>query len=172
MSENRLIEVKFETNVEDWRRVLIWYRWKRLVLEYILVIVLGILFLYFFGINLLDLKNEGFAAFSFIFTVTTLLMFKIYFGIWRQAERLKKISEPAKAIFSDKGLKTISESSSSEKTWGRFSNIFETQDDFIFYLMENVFFTIPKRFFQDKNQVIELKQLFREKLGEKAKLNG
>ena len=170
MSVDKRIKVDFETNVEDWRRVLIWYSWKRMLIEYVLIIVLGVPFLYFFGINLLDLKNNGFVTFSYFFTLVTLLIFSIYFGIWRKAEKLKKIAEPATAIFSDKGLKTISNSSSSEKTWERFSNIFETKEDFIFYLMENVFFTIPKRFFQDANQTTELRQLFREKLGEKAKL--
>jgi hypothetical protein len=168
MNQDNLIEVNFETNVQDWRRVLVWYRWKRMLIEYVLMVILGVPFLYFFGINLLDLKNNGFAAFSFFFTVITLFIFSIYFGIWRQAEKLKNIAEPAKAIFSDKGLKTISKSSSSEKTWERFSKIFETKEDFIFYLMENVFFTIPKRFFQDEKQISELKQLFRQKLGEKA----
>jgi hypothetical protein len=170
MNEGKVIEVNFETNVGDWRRVLFWYRWKRLAVEFIIVLVLGVPVLYFLGINIFDFENNAFAALWFFATVFGLFILSLYFGIIRQAESLKRIAEPAKALFSDKGLKTMTDTSSSEKNWERFSNIFETREDFIFFLIENFFFTIPKRFITDEKQITELKQLFREKLGDKAKL--
>ena len=169
MNEEIRIEVNFETNVADWRRVLFWYRWKRLAIEFAILIGLSIPVLYFFGINLFDWENHRISAFSYIFTVLVLILLSLYFGVWRQAENLKKIAEPATAVFSDTGLKTQTASSSSEKNWERFSNIFETQEDFIFFLIENVFFTIPKRFVQKEKQSV-LKNLFRTKLGERARL--
>ncbi len=57
MSVDKRIKVDFETDVEDWRRVLIWYSWKRMLIEYVLMIVLGVPFLYFFGINLLRFEK-------------------------------------------------------------------------------------------------------------------
>ncbi len=169
MSDSKVIEVNFDTNVNDWRRVLFWYRWKRLFIELVLVVVLGIPIFYFLGINLFDFEKNAITAFYFFLTISVLLILNFYFGIWRQAERLKQIAEPATAVFTEKGLKMTSSSSSSEKNWERFGNIFETQEDYIFFPMENIFFTIPKRFIGDENQS-ELKKLFRAKLGERAKL--
>jgi len=170
MSESKVIEVNFETNIGDWRRVLLWYRWKRLTVEFVLVLVIGVPVLYLLGINVFDFEKNAIPAASFFAVVLALFILSLYFGIWRQADRLKKLAEPAKAVFSDKSLKTMTESSSSEKNWERFSNIFETKEDFIFFLLENVFFTIPKRFVQNEYQLTQLKQLFREKLGNKARL--
>lgn len=170
MSESRIIEVNFETNVSDWRRVLLWYRWKRLTFEFILVAAIGIAVFYLLGINFGDFEKNATIAVTFFVTILILFVLSFYFGIYRQADRLKQLAEPATAVFSDKSLKTMTETSSSEKNWERFSNIFETKEDFIFFLLENVFFTIPKRFVQTEHQLAELKQLFREKLGDKARL--
>lgn len=170
MSESRFIEVNFETNVGDWRRVLLWYRWQRLTIEFVLVAAIGVLVFYLLGINLFDFGKNAIPAVLFFLTISVLFVLSIYFGVYRQADRLKRLAEPARAVFSEKGLKTMTETSSSEKNWERFSNIFETKEDFIFILLENVFFTIPKRFVRTEHQLTELKQLFREKLGDKARL--
>ena len=170
MSESEVIVVNFETNASDWRRVLFWYRWKRLAFEFVFAVALGTLGFYLFGVNLFDFERNLSFAIPFFATALVLFLLSLYFGVWRQAERLKKIAEPARALFSDKGLKTMTETSTSEKNWERFSNIFETREDFIFFLLENVFFTIPKRFVQNENQLTRLKKLFREKLGDQARL--
>jgi len=167
MENVKNIKVEFDTNVNDFQRILVWYHWKRLVIEFSLMLVIGIPFCYFLGFNLL---NNDWAAFAFLFTLLSLQTLKIYGLIFRRAEALKKIAEPAKTVFSEQGLETKTKSIHSNRAWESYEKIFETDSDFIFFQKENAFAAIPKRFFKNQNQIDELRQLIGEKLGERAKL--
>lgn len=167
MDNEGKIEVEFETNVNDFQRILVWYHWKRLFIEYSLILIAGVSVGYFLGFNLL---SNGWAAFAFISTILILLILNIYGLIFRRAEALKKITEPAKTIFSQDGLETITKSIHTNRVWESYAKIYETDTDFIFFQKENAFAGIPKRFFKNQSQINELRHLVAEKLGERADL--
>ncbi len=167
MENERKIEVEYETNVNDFRRILIWYHWKRLLLEYSLMLVLGIPFCYFLGFKIL---SDGLVATGFFATFLMLLIINIYGEIYRRAEALSKIFEPAKTLFSENGLETITSSIHTNRAWESYAKIYETDSDFIFFQKENAFAGIPKRFFKNQAEIEELRQIIAAKLGVKAKL--
>ncbi len=170
MENERKIEVEFESNENDFRRVLLWYHWKRMFLEYLLMIVVGIPLCYFLGFNVLDIKNNSWATLAFVGTLSVLLMLDIYRRCFFQANKLSEIARPAKTIFTEKGVESTTPIGSSNRNWESYLKVFETQTDFIFFTQENFFATIPKRFFDNPDQIEELRELVRRKLVAKAKL--
>jgi YcxB-like protein len=175
MGNDQKIEVEIDVTAEDYRRVLFWYFWKRILLVallYLIIIPASIWFVAFgAGANPLEIQNRQLLiVFVFFGMLPILLVFGRYFSIWRQAKKIENISEKSLFIFSDNGLETKSKSTSSQMLWERFAKIYETKTDFIFFPQEHVFYTIPKRFFINQNEMQDLRELVGRKLGEKAKL--
>ena len=170
MEKARTIEVEFESTEKDFQRVLFWYHWRRMLLEYLLMIAIGIVFCYFLGFNVLDIENNGWATFAFLATLSTLLILDLYRKCFYQAKKLKEITKPAKSIFSEKGIESITPISSSSREWENYLKIYENNKDFIFFIQENFFATIPKRFFKNQSEIVSLRELIKDKLGEKAEL--
>ena len=166
----RNIEVEFESTEKDFQRVLLWYHWKRMLLEYLLMIVLGIVFCYFLGVNVFDIENNGWTVFAFIATISILLILDLYRRVFSQAKKLKGVMKQAKTVFSEDGVESTTPNASSKRDWGSYAKIYETESDFIFFSQENFFATIPKRFFKHQSEIISLRELIKVKLGEKAKL--
>ena len=150
--------------------MLLWYHWKRMSLEFGLIILLGVLFCYFLGFNVLDFKNNGWAALAFFATISILFALNIYRRCFITANKLKEIVKPSKTIFSEQGIESKTPITSSSRDWESYSKIYETTKDFIFFSQENVFATIPKRFFKNQAEIEALRRLVSRKLGERAKL--
>ena len=170
MEIERKIEVEYESNEKDFQRVLFWYHWKRMALEFGLIILIAIVFCYFLGINVLDVKSYGWATFTFIATVSILFALDIYRRCFIQAKKLKEIAKPSKTIFTEQGIESKTPSASSQRDWIGYAKIYETANDFIFFSQENVFATIPKRFFKNQIEIEELRELVSRKMRERAKL--
>ncbi len=170
MRDAQMIEVEFESTEKDFQRVLLWYHWKRMFLEYVLMVVIGITLCYFLGFNVLDIKNNGWATLAFVGTLTILLFLDIYRRCIFQANKLSEIAKPSKSSFSEKGIESKTPTTSSNREWESYAKVYETKTDFIFFQQENAFATIPKRFFKSETEIEELRELLRRKLGEKAKL--
>jgi hypothetical protein len=99
-----------------------------------------------------------------------LILAIFYWGISRQAEKIEKVFEPAKVVFTEKGIRSSGESSSAEMDWKNFYRVYETKQDFIFFPERNIFYTIPKRFFGGIDKIYALRELLRETLTDRAKL--
>jgi hypothetical protein len=175
MEGRQKIEVEVNANAADYRRILFWYHWKRLVMVALVWLILFPTILWFVafgaGASPFNSENNSPLLIFIIFAMLPILLgFSIYFGIFRQAKKIEKIAEKVTFAFDEDGLETKSESTSSQIKWGRFVKICEIKKDFIFFPQENVFYTVPKISFQNDEQINNFKDLIREKLGEKAKL--
>ncbi len=169
MTENRKFEVEYLVTAKDYRRVLLWYRWKRLAVIIAVTFLIGLPILYsaFSG----DVNSRPPAVVLwFLLVLPVLVLASFYWGIWRQAERIEKIFEPAKVVFTEDGMSSAGEFSSAEMDWDDFYRIYETNQDFIFFPGKKIFYTIPKRFFQNANEISEFKKLLREKINVRARL--
>ena len=175
MDDKKQIEVYVDVTAKDYRRVLLWYFWKRILLVglvYIFVIPVTLWFVAFgAGASPLDSQNKPiFAVFTLLGLLPILLVLGFYFSIWRQAKKVERISEKSKFVFNDKGIETQSNSTSSQMLWERLVKIFETKTDFVFFPQENIFYAIPKHFFTGDEQILALRSLLVEKIGNKARL--
>jgi hypothetical protein len=170
-----MIEIEVLNTAQDYRRILFQQHWKRVALIGIvwLIIIVPTIWLTMFGAgaNPFEAKsNDPLIVMSLFGILPILMTISLYFGVWRQAVKTAEITERTIFIFSDQGLKTETETYSSNMKWNRFSKVKETKTDFIFYPQENVFFVIPKRFYQNSIQIDTFKRLVSDKLGTKANL--
>ncbi len=168
--ENKIIEVEYLATAKDYRRVLIWYRWKRLATTIAVAVLVGIPILYaaFFSTDAGG-RPPG-VVLWFLLVLPLLVLAVFYWGISRQAERIEKIFEPAKVVFNEEGMESAGESSSAQMSWDEFYKIYETKQDFIFFPEKKIFYTIPKRFFANGNAIAEFRSLLREKLNGRVRL--
>lgn len=174
MSEKK-IEIQVENTARDYRRVLLWFYFKKFLIVGILylLIITPMLWLTLFGAgaNPFDGKNSSIIWMMTFFALLPILIVSgIFYNIWKQANNIGKTLEPTKFIFSDEGLESSAKSSATKVTWNTFQKIQELKEDFLFYPQKNIFYTIPKRSFQSNSQIDEFRNLVREKLGDKAKL--
>ena len=169
MTENKTIKVEYLATAKDYRRVLLWYRWKRLAAVIAFAVVVGIPILYSAFAGDASSRPPGIVLW-FLFVLPLLVLVVFYWGISRQAEKIEKVFEPVKVIFSEKGMESAGESSSAEMSWNDLYKIYETKQDLIFFPERTIFYTIPKRFFKEQDQISALRNLLKNKLGDRAKL--
>ncbi len=143
MNDKR-IEIEVENTARDYRRVLLWFYFKKLLIIGVLylIIVTPMLWLTFFGAgaNPFQGNNNSVILMILVFALLPIVIIGgIYLNIWKQSKNIEKTLEPAKFIFSDKGLDSTSASSSVKVTWDTFQNIQELKEDFLFYPQKNIF---------------------------------
>ncbi len=174
MSET-VIKIDVRANAADYRRVLLWYQWKRQLFTSIvwLIVVLPALYMVSSEAGLIWLRTSKTAPlelFAILMLLPLTMAVNAYFGIWRRAKKIEQISESIKLVFSESGVKSESESTSNYRSWNKFDKVYETKEDFIFFPQDIVFYTVPRRFFSNPSQIEELKDLLKTNLGQRAKL--
>ncbi len=92
------------------------------------------------------------------------------FTLRRQAKKLAAASEETTLRFTAQGLEAKTSRSSSKVLWDVYTKAVETKLDFLFYPQKNAALMIPKRFFENQEQIDQLRRYLRNSLGEKAKL--
>ena len=172
--QDRNIVVEVETKAQDYRRVLFGQQRKRIALIAIvyLIIIVPTLWLTMFGAGANPYQsksNDPLLVFGVFAVLPILMAMSIYFSVWKQADKIEKITERTKFTFTEQGLEAVAQTTATKSDWSRFQNIKETKSDFIFFPQENVFYTIPQRFFQNDEQINDFKRLACEKTGSKAK---
>ena len=179
MTEHQTIKIEGTYIVQDYRRTLFLQSYKKFAIAVILyfIVVTPMFWLTFFGAgaNPFEEKNSSVVLLISLFAITPVLIAgAICWNIDHQAKKNGEILKPAKFIFSYDGVESKIESklkSSQVKIdWKAVEKIQELKDYFLFYPQKNIFHPIPKRFFQNEHQITEFKNLVREKLGAKAKL--
>jgi hypothetical protein len=167
MAEQQKIVIDIDLKFDDYRRAYYWSQ--KSVFTFIsIVFILAILGTGFIAFREADVIAVILFALAVVFFV--LYVFFIFLSIKRRSKELAQIGEKTVIIFDEKGVESISESTVVGTTWDRFAKICETPTDFIFYPQKNIFYPIPKHYFQDNLQIEGFRNLVREKLGEKAKL--
>jgi YcxB-like protein len=97
-------------------------------------------------------------------------MITTYFSTKRQLASNKSLNQEHHYIFSYDGIVITTATSSSRTGWDIFREAFETKHNFILFISLNQMYIIPKRCFQQDNQIEQFKAILKDKLGAKAKL--
>src|ERR1041384_5945594 len=129
MAENKNIEVEYLATAADYRRVLLWFRWKRLALIIGITVLVGVPVLLSAFSGDPGARPPAFVLW-FLFSLPVLVLAIFYWAISRQADRIEKIFEPVKVVFSEEGLSSSGESSSAQMGWDDFYKVYETKKDF------------------------------------------
>jgi len=169
------VTVNVEITTDDYRRILFWYHKKRLIIISIWLVIIGIpVILAFLVLPFSKSSQNIFTANYFPLIIPVLLpaliLGLLLFSIWKQSKNIVKTTEPTKFIFTKNGLEAISKSTTVQSLWSSFQKIQETKTDFILFPQKNIFYPIPKRFFQNEMQINELRQFIRNSSIENVKL--
>jgi hypothetical protein len=171
MKEDGEISVTVDPNASDFRRVLNSYQWKRtvpIILITTFVLLVFALFVAFGAPNPTPGKILPFFLAAIV--LPTFLGTLSVFGIRKHARKLADSSQPTTLTFDSNGIRSVSESSETTIRWSRYDKIVETADDFVIFPQENVFYAVPKRFFDDPAKIDHLRSLLREALGDRLKV--
>ena len=170
--EGRNISLWGKPTTEDFRRVLFWYRWKRLAISLFgLIFVFGLVTVYLVNTRPQDPSTDRrFIAYILFAIVPAFVVMQSYVTIRRNASKLAALSQGTQYKFDEDGVESIGLAASGRMDWDRYIKVIETANDFIFFPQENLFYPVPKRFFEGEAQIAELRSLIAEKLGSKAKL--
>lgn len=164
------ILAKYRLTGADYRRVLFWHQWKRTAIT----IGITILVVFFAGISFVKPTEmepyKRLPIYLAIAIIPIFVTFGFYRGILRRAKKLEKISDETRSAFTNEGLEFVTALSSSSVKWERFNKIVEIGDYFVFFPQDDVFFIVPKRGFENTKSINDLKSIFKDKLGDKAKL--
>ena len=175
MNERKPIEIEIELNEGDFWRVSFAGRIKRFLLVNLIYLPIALLMLYFvaFGAGANPLSEKNWSLLFVFFVIIAIPFVFLIFGqhsLRKLAKKLAKASEKTHFTFSENEIETNSLTRSSKLTWDNYEKIQETNEDYVGYLKNYTFHTIPKRFFKSEEQIIDFRELVRAKLGDKAKL--
>ena len=173
--ENIRIEIIVENTAKDYRRVLVQLYRKAWIIAgalYLLTIP-PMLWLTFFGAgaNPFEEKTYSFAVVMTLFAMLPVVMaMGIKLKISRMVNKAAIKIEPSVFVFDNEAVEVRAESYSSRIGWNNFIRVRELKEDFIFYQNEIVYFSIPKRSFENESTIDEFRHLIRDRMGKKAKL--
>ena len=164
------ITIEFRPTAADYKRVLLWYQWKRLA------IILGAVMVLMFGFGLAVIKptptepNKSLPLYFALFVSPVFIGFLMYRGIARQAKKIEAISDDTTFTFDRDGLEMQTALASAVVKWERFSKVIENSKYLVFFPQENIFYVVPKDSFRSKQELDVVKSILFERLGSKAKL--
>jgi hypothetical protein len=119
-------------------------------------------------IRVLSGKTDAISGVAYLpIILVCLFIFYIIFVIISSKINAKQIQ----IIFTQDEVKIINPTATTQISWENYSEIQETNKDiFLFSTNPSGSFPIPKRFFLNEAQLQNFRELVRDKLGEKAKL--
>lgn len=99
-----------------------------------------------------------------------LITFSIFFGGYLAYKRVPDFQKDIRYSFSDDGYETSFSKGFSQVNWDNLIKVSETNKCFLFYLQKSMFQVIPKRAFNNIDEINSLRKIIASKLGSKAKL--
>jgi hypothetical protein len=165
------IELDVLLEFRDYLRANYWFLFRRFKLLF-LILVIGCV-----AYPLLVLTgrssgnpNDNYWGFLIPVGLLVFVMAGTYFGAKRQMASNKALSERIHYTFSEKGIDTSASSSSGHTSWENLYVAHETKTNFLLFISKNMMYTIPKRCFNDADDIVSFKDLLRSQLSSKAKL--
>ena len=175
MDGDRDIVVSLNPTVEDYRRVLFRMSRKILFVSVPLILVLGLGFLLivvWIIASPASLANKIPALLlpSLPLLFVSLLPTVILYNIRKQSRHLAERAEPSQVTFTTASMTVSSPSSAAETLLSRFVKAIETESDFVLFPQKQVFVPIAKRFFDNNEDIVELRKRLVSNLGADAKV--
>lgn len=175
MTHGLEIELDVLLGLRDYLRASYWFLFKKLKLFFILIFVACVVYpiLYLSG-ALVDrprpeTENVPWGLFVPV-AILLLVLLTPYLSAKRNMASNKSIQERIRYSFSREGIRAIALSSSGYMAWDNIREAFETGQNFLLFISNNQMYTIPKRCFQDEEEMALFRHLLTEMLGSKAKL--
>ncbi|MFY9221194.1 MAG: YcxB family protein [Blastocatellia bacterium] len=99
-----------------------------------------------------------------------LITCSMFFGGYLAYKKVPDFQKDIRYSFSDDGYETSFSKGFSQVNWDNLVKVSETNKCFLFYLQKSMFQVIPKRAFNNADEINSLRKIIASKLGSKAKL--
>jgi hypothetical protein len=161
---NERIEIDTLLEPSDFRRTLWAYKWKRVLGVSVFITI--VTFLIFFAVAGWTPNISGVLG-GFVGGLLT-----AYFLTWLQTNNVVIERKPRQVTFDQIGIRCVTDGIVKDMKWDEFVRVSESRKDFIFVSPKRLLLPVPKRFFENENQIEKVRSLLRKYLGDKAKLIG
>ena len=170
MTERDTLVVNVDLKESDLQRANFWFRLGKWSTRLLLVLMplIGLLLLSRVEVSKM-FKNPPVAT-----VVIVLIVFPILYPviIWFQTKRgfgnLQKFQTRILYAFSADGYKVSDDKSSSDIDWATILRAAESKHAFHLFFHRSLFHTIPKRCFDEREEIAQLRNLLKQSLGNKA----
>lgn len=115
------------------------------------------------------LENDTYWGYLLPLAVLVLIFGGAYYSAKKHMASNRALSERVHYVFSESGIEGTSPSTSGQTAWQNIYAAHETKTNFLIFLSKNLMYVIPKRCFDDADQVASFKRLLRSQLDAKAK---
>jgi hypothetical protein len=168
MTGPKVVELDVQLELRDYLRANYWYLFNRMGFRWLL------------GLAIVMLPMTCFAAFFipdwpglFVPLSVPVLALVVFVGVYFKARKGMKSNKGLQQMihyrFSADGIDAVAPSSSGHVEWELLFQAVETKHNFLIFIARNLMYTIPKRCFQDSDQMADFRQLLRDHLAERAK---
>lgn len=165
-------EIGFKNEQSDFMEMLWHTQSKRLAMFSIIPIIVAFSFLFAALLKSpIDPANDKrWIIYISIPLVVILILVSLYIGLLRQAKQHSEAAEFVTMYFDDVGIQSRSIKGSATSPWSAFDRIQESSTQFLFWVDSNICFPVPKRAFDNSEQINQLRRHLREQLGERVSL--
>lgn len=174
MAEDESIDVDVLLELKDSLRANYWFLFRRFRLLIILLFFAAFLYplLYFSGAMGEPSRNPNESNWGFLIPVAVLLALfaSVFFGSKRSLASNKMLQQRIRYSFSESGVQSVALSSSGYQKWETVREAIETRHNFLLFIADRLMYVLPKRCFNDEDQIRSFKELLRHRLEARAKL--
>ena len=181
---NEIVEAKVTYTPEDFMRHAAFMQSRNELAKYTIFIALAIfacIFLFLYLGNPAQFLTAFAKPQTVLIFVTAGLILTVIFllkkytskfflrrSLEKQIKSTPALSAPQHFSFDDEGFYATNEFASGQLNWQAMVEMIETEEDFYFFMSKNFARFVPKRFFSDE-QLNQIRELAKGKLGDKAK---
>ncbi|MEO5858945.1 MAG: YcxB family protein [Pyrinomonadaceae bacterium] len=164
MSDGQKISIRMHNEANDFFRVL-WHqrRWKLLVAILLIGLVLGSFSFYAaMATPLPGSVDKRWIVYATSLFVPLFAGAVMYLSLKGAARKAAESAELVTMTFDSDGVEINGPRSNAKSEWSSFKKILETPTDFLFYVQSNIFYGVPKRFFDSTEEVGRVRALIAE----------
>ncbi len=163
MSDSIQAAGKFE--LRDLQKDILWHTLRKLR---ILLALMGVFFL--MGVANLFISHFNSAA-LWLLIFPIVVVFLVFRGVRTAAKKaLQASNRPVEYSFNLMGYEIKTNSSLVKNEWDNLHKVQESETSFLLFPQANFFQVVPKRFFAEEQDIAELREIIRVRLGSKAAL--
>jgi len=170
MATDTTIEIDVLLEFRDYLRANYWFIFHRLKLLLVMLFIGATAYpLILVRQEVSESPTANYWGYFIPWAILAFLFVGTYFSARRHMASNKALSERVHYVFSERGIEATAPSSSGYTAWKNIYEAHETRNNFLIFISKKMMYTIPKRYFENAEQVASFKKLLRSQLDKRAK---
>jgi hypothetical protein len=165
------IEIDVRLNLDDYLRANYWFLYNKIKPIIFILLFVGVyapLHIWLSGAQMGP--NDSYWGFFIPWGILIFLIGGTYLGSKRQLASHKAMNETHHYTFLNEGINSVSASTSAHQDWDNIREAVETKTNFLLFIALNQMYIIPKRCFQNEEQIDLFRDMLKRQLSSRAKI--